>query len=401
MTLLRTLPLVSAILWLGIGFWSLGRRQLQSPYEGKLTIIAVLLGLTALDDWYIHGLADPATGTVSDPGFAVAVSNVRITIITFATLALLVAAKWLYAGHSRYDWLLLLPVAGSLAIIWGGLTSNAASAAWGPRLIRNPFLYSLWAAQQVAYVGTAIALAFLVYHRRVDLAARLRRRMFATAGSLLALLGFWLSPNIYDNVTQTAGVPWFSSLLLVPAAVILVALMPLSPAELGEMFRGFSGVQERVVAVYVFYRSGEPLVALGSTRNLPIEADQLQGILEVVGNFVETSMQKFQGYSVTSMRFDPLGILAVRGQYVIVAAVHDGRAYDALRSEILRRLRDFEARRWAQLESWENATQIAEEIADDLSSLLHRPVPRPSGLPGQPSKPPVPVPSDGKPAAPP
>jgi len=53
----------------------------------------------------------------------------------------------------------------------------------------------------------------------------------------------------------------------------------------------------RAIAVYLFYRSGEPLVALASGGNLPIEAEMLEGLLSVVGNFVETSVRGARGYA--------------------------------------------------------------------------------------------------------
>ncbi|MEK6987398.1 MAG: hypothetical protein AABX97_04780, partial [Candidatus Thermoplasmatota archaeon] len=196
---------------------------------------------------------------------------------------------------------------------------------------------------------------------------------FWTSGSLLAILAFWLTTNMYNNVTQTAGIPWLSSLLIIPASVILVALAPLTAEELGELFRAVSAVDQRVIAAYLFYKSGEPLVALSSSRSFPIEAEQLEGVLAVVGNFVETSVSAAKGYGVTAMRYDRLGILAVRGQYVIAAAVYDGAAYDALRSELVRIVRNLEQKRRHQLQTWEDATKSAEAVAEDFSNLLYRP----------------------------
>src|SRR5438034_16848 len=74
---------------------------------------------------------------------------------------------------------------------------------------------------------------------------------------------------------------------------------------------------DRVTAVYLFYRTGEPLVALAAGRTLPIEAEQLEGLLSVVGNFVETSVSGSRGYAMTSMRYENLGVVAVRGEFTI------------------------------------------------------------------------------------
>lgn len=133
--------------------------------------------------------------------------------------------------------------------------------------------------------------------------------------------------------------------------------------------------ERRVTAVYLFYRTGEPLVALAASRSLPIEAEQLEGLLAVVGNFVETSVAGARGYAVTSMRYDDLGIVAVRGEFTIAAAVYHGPTYDALRDRLLQTLRMFEERRWRDLSSWEDATAVAEAAEDELSNFLTQELP--------------------------
>jgi len=126
----------------------------------------------------------------------------------------------------------------------------------------------------------------------------------------------------------------------------------------------------RPIAVYLFYRSGEPLVALGSGRNLPIEAEQLESLLSVVGNFVETSVPGSRGYASTAMRYGEFGIVAIRGEFVIGAALYDGPIHDQLKAELLRTVRDFEERHWKDLATWEAATKLVEPASAELSKLL-------------------------------
>ncbi len=371
-TLLVVLPLASAALWMAIGVWPFVRYRYASPFQRTLTASAFLLGLYALVDWLFLHLAwfYPASD-IGPP--AVLVSEIRATIFAAAIVLVFLASKWLRSGHARYDPLLALPGAASLVVIWAGMTQDAELADWGPRLIRNTSLYAGWAGVQLAYITAAAALTLALYLARRDIPTRLRRRIFWSAASLLAILGAWATTNVYNNLAGTAGVPWFSSLLVVPAAIIVGAFLPLTTEEIGEVFREVASVGRSVQALYVFYRTGEPLAAVAASRTFPIEAEQLQGVLEIVGNFVETSMKQFRGYTVTAMRFDRLGIVAVRGQYLIVAAVYEGAAYDAIRSELLRSVRSFEERRWSGLATWEGATGIAEEVADDLSVLLQEP----------------------------
>src|SRR5204862_7870794 len=92
----------------------------------------------------------------------------------------------------------------------------------------------------------------------------------------------------------------------------------------------------RAIAVYLFYRSGEPLVALAAGRNLPIEAETLEGLLSVVGNFVETSMPGSRGYASTAMRYEEAGIVGIRGEVVIGAALDDGPCHGQVKAELRR-----------------------------------------------------------------
>ncbi len=369
--LLIALPLVSAACWLAIGIWPFVRYRYGSPFQRTLTAAALLLGVYAIVDWVFLQVNWIFPASYHDA--AILMSEVRASVFSVAVVLLFLASKWLYLGHARYDAVLVVPALASLAVIWGGMTTDVAVAEWGPQLIRDPALYAGWVGVQMVYILAAVAMTFALFRARRDMPHRLRWRIVWSAASLLAILAAWSTTNVYNNLTQTAGVPWFSSLLIVPAAIVIAAFLPLSPEEIGDVYRAVSGVERHVTALYVFYRGGEPLAAVASGQKFPIEAEQLQGVLEIVGNFVETSMKQFRGYTVTAMRFDRLGIVAVRGEFIIVAAVYEGPAYDALRSELLRGVRDFEARRWERLATWEGASGIAEEVADDLSRLLKRP----------------------------
>jgi len=361
----RILSLGSGVAWWAVGFVPVIRTRLGSRFERGLAATAFFLGGWAL----LEALYPVLSGAPPDLVFI----GFRLTFIAFGTLTLLLTTKWVARGPSRYDPLLLLPVIGSLGLAWTELPARAGSPSWG---------YGLWAVQQVAYVVASIALMVSTVRGRKNPSAAFRWRSIWTLGILLVAVAVSLSANIYETLTSALDELWSASLLLIPAVLILAAILPLSTEDWDRAFRGASAIQERVTAIYMFYRTGEPLVALASSRNLPIGAEQLEGLLAVVGNFVETSVPLSAGYAVTAMRYEGLGIVAVRGEFVIVAAVYDGPAYDALRGELTRALKAFEERSWRQLGTWEDATSIAEAAADELSNFLEHPEPTvPPGLP--------------------
>src|SRR5712664_1392307 len=335
----RIVSLGSGIAWWAVGFVPVIRTRLGSRLERGLAATAFFLGGWA----FLEAVYPVLSGASPDLVFI----GLRLTFITFGTLALLLTVKWVARGPSRYDPLLLLPVIGSLGLAWTELPARAGSPSWG---------YGLWAAQQIGYVAASIVLTVSSVRGRADPSAAFRWRSIGTLGILLAAVGLSLSANIYETLTSSFDELWSASFLLIPAALILAAILPLSVDDWNRAFRGASAIQERVTAIYMFYRTGEPLVALASSRNL-----------------VETSVPLSRGYAVTAMRYEGLGIVAVRGEFVIVAAVYDGPAYDALRGELTRALRAFEERSWRQLGTWEDATSVAEVAANELSNFLVHP----------------------------
>ena len=352
----RIVSLGSGIAWWAVGFVPVIRTRLAARFERGLAATAFCLGGWA----FLEAVYPVLSGAPPD----LVLIGLRLTFITFGTLAVLLTVKWVARGPSRYDPLLLLPVIGSLGLAWTELPARAGSPSWG---------YGLWAAQQIAYVAASIVLTASSVRGRADPTAAFRWRSIGTLGILFAAVTLSLSANIYETLTSSFDELWSASFLLLPAVLVLAAILPLSVDDWNRAFRGASAIQERVTAIYMFYRSGEPLVALASSRNLPIGAEQLEGLLAVVGNFVETSVPLSRGYAVTAMRYEGLGIVAVRGEFVIVAAVYDGPAYDALRGELTRALRAFEERSWRQLGTWEDATSVAEVAANELSNFLEQP----------------------------
>ncbi|HII39677.1 MAG TPA: hypothetical protein HA326_00460 [Thermoplasmata archaeon] len=372
------LPLVSAALWLLVGLGAFGRYGLTSPFVRALAVFCLLVSAWAFLDWFFLNFTWP------DALLARTVSNVRASTLAVASLVVLLASKWITRGHSRYDVLLALPVLGAFAIIWTGMTLDVVAAPWGPQLLRDPVRYGLYVLQPLIYFVVAAVLSVSLVRGRRDLPRRLLIPTLLSIGGLIVLVVLWLSTNVYTDLTHGGGQPLFSSVLFIPALMVAVAFVRRTPEEMGEVFRAVSDVERHVTALYVFYRTGEPLVAVGASRTLPMEAEQLEGILSLVGDFVDRSMKQFTGYAVTSMHFEHLGILAVRGEFVIVATVFEGPAYDALRSELRRSIQAFEAAHRGELQTWEGAAHIADAVADDLSALLQRPgsAPRTTGPAG-------------------
>lgn len=158
---------------------------------------------------------------------------------------------------------------------------------------------------------------------------------------------------------------------LIPAVTAMVA--PFS-------FRGRAD-DTSVRAVYLFHRSGDPLVTVASDSVLPLESTQLEPVLGAVRDFVESPEPAGRGIHQTVRRFGEEGVVGVRGQFVSACVVFHGRGDGIIRRDLVRFVREFEERNENRLESWEDATALAGEASLAMTGLMDGQVPsEPAGF---------------------
>jgi hypothetical protein len=129
--------------------------------------------------------------------------------------------------------------------------------------------------------------------------------------------------------------------------------------------------EERSVrAMYLFHRSGDPIVTMASEEASPLASELLEPVLGAVRDFVATGDQSGRRMSQTSQRFGEEGVIGVRGQYVSACAVIHGRGDGLFRRDLLRFIQDFEDRNRDRLETWESATRLVGEASEAMVSLM-------------------------------
>lgn len=150
--------------------------------------------------------------------------------------------------------------------------------------------------------------------------------------------------------------------LLIPAAAIMLAL-PFG-------IRGHAE-EKNVRAVYLFHRSGDPLVTVASDVVAPLELNQLKPVLSAVREFVESEESASRGiHHPTSKRFGEEGVVGVRGRYVSACVVFHGRNDGIIRRDLVRFVRSFEERNETRLGSWADATSLATEASLAMTGLI-------------------------------
>src|SRR5437660_9436165 len=109
---------------------------------------------------------------------------------------------------------------------------------------------------------------------------------------------------------------------IVPAAVAMLAL----PFGLRRRVE-----EKNVRAVYLFHRSGDPLVTVASEAVPPFESTQLEPVLGAVRDFIESPEPAGRGIQQTTRRFGEEGVGGGRGRFVSACVVFGGRADGLIR----------------------------------------------------------------------
>ena len=157
---------------------------------------------------------------------------------------------------------------------------------------------------------------------------------------------------------------------MVPAATLLALPFARSRAE-----------EKNVRAVYLFHRSGDPLVTVASDDVLPFESKHLEPLLGAVRDFLDSPEPAGHGIQQTTRRFGEEGVVGVRGQFVSACVVFHGRGDGNIRRDLVRFVREFEERNENRLGSWEEATTLAGEASLAMTSLMDGQVPsEPAGF---------------------
>ena len=150
----------------------------------------------------------------------------------------------------------------------------------------------------------------------------------------------------------------------------LAGLFPAVAGMVAAPFSLRSRDETAVRAVYLFHRSGDPLVTVASESVLPHESSKLEPVLGAVREFVEGEEASSGRLLQTNQRFGEDGVVGVRGQFVSACVVYHGHADGILRRDLVRFIRDFEERNGPQLETWEEATSLAGDASLALASLM-------------------------------
>ena len=100
-----------------------------------------------------------------------------------------------------------------------------------------------------------------------------------------------------------------------------------------------AGSEDSPFAVYLFSRTGTTLLATPADDRLPMEPEQVGGVLALAGGFAEGDRD-----GVVRVRYDGLGVVGMRGEQVVAAVVSSSADASDLVPELERFIRRCERR---------------------------------------------------------
>jgi hypothetical protein len=128
------------------------------------------------------------------------------------------------------------------------------------------------------------------------------------------------------------------------------------------------------VGMYLFDVAGTEPYAQASGATLPIETDQVEGILSAIGGFRAEAVGSRAGEVIARAKYDGYDILGIRGERCLMAAVSPEPIEEPLLRELHHALISLE-RRWSRgLAMPGKADNMKDARAGFLSRLFRRSV---------------------------
>lgn len=339
--------LASAAVWFGIGAAQIGGRSFRVSTGAAFIATSLLVGLYAFWDWL--GWLFGTTEGVSLPPLS------RIYLVA-AALAFLYFAKWLVHGRRWYDALAALPL-GFMALpfvvpalpylgpLWGSSLVVQEAARWSlspwPALFYLPLLYVL-----------SLILAGMQFLRQGALLALepLGRESWSTLG-ILGAAALMLALAILTNFPLLLQSPPYSATLVVPGAVLLLALRGEEANGVLQLFNLKQAFRGETLAVYLIYKSGD-LLGAAISESERADDDIFVGTLDAFQSFFTHALPFFQGQQLRTATFGEIAVLIERGRDCYLMVMTTSKRLGLIREIMRRRLRRFEEENATALEDW-------------------------------------------------
>lgn len=284
------------------------------------SLAALLQGVAALFDWTVLN--------TTDLSLALPLARARLEWILFSALSVLYFAKWTTVGRSHWDAVFAIPAAAILHLNWTVMSTGMEMAPWGPHLLLDPLYYGAYAALVLGY--NVVALVLLAKGARTALRAdrALGLPICVFLAAIVLVVGIGFATNIQTNLRATGGFPYFSSLLFIPALLLLGFMLRVSPEKMLRVWREVAlGEGRTVLAACLLDLEGDILgVATPSVDQL-VPSRGLPDILATIDGFISTAFRTSL-HTLRTIIIGDITYMVSRGSKFILVLVIQGHFHD-------------------------------------------------------------------------
>lgn len=362
-SLFLEVPILTAIVWVGVAAapWAKG---LRTGPERAFVAASLLVGLWALADWVFYHSRS------ADGSAEFLAARVRMSILVFVSLGFFYFGRWLARSRGIVDLLALVPVAGTLAIVWTvALRPVNYDSSGVPFLVRDPLWY---AAYQVQVGGYGVIAAYYIRWtlRRATFTSEATRTRLASILWILVIgLGMWVGSNVYAALSPGPTSPVVTVFPLVLGALLLVGFFRLDPQRFRRMIRKLLVTPARPTIAILYHNSGSPLAQVVLPGGRGLDPSALSDLAEAVDHVLTTALRSDAG-ALRQLRHGDFHLLFERGKFVTLVVVLEGPPSEGLRSEMRTAVRQFEATHGDRLGTWETAAAFADKALAALNEVL-------------------------------
>lgn len=358
-------PIATTTVWLGVVVLQAARYRYRTWTERFL--------LTTCACFVAYAAADAVVFWAPTAGDAWLAEVLGVTALTLSTAFFVLFAAALYGQPTRELFLVFAPSAALIAL--GPILLAAPPVAGGPGgpaflPAYDPLGFAFWAVYVDAYALTGVIPLVRTYH---EVRGQVRVSARRTFGFVLAAalgIALWIAWNVTVVLFRLTTPPFFSTLLVLPGIVALVASLPANRGPLFPGLRRTKGRSYGVQAAFLVHRSGLLIASSDVWREVGVDADLFGATLDTIQNFMQTSFPTLGGPGLRSVAFGNRTLLVERGRYAYLIVVLSGREDDPLRWTLRDLLREFESRNADALRDWTGGPEEITGTEALLSALV-------------------------------
>lgn len=364
--ILRTLPLLSAAVWLSLALFQVYRERVHTWTETFFLSACFFAGFYGVSDWLFFNAGSDESARIAASAALVAVALATMFLFLFTLV---------YIGRMKRPYFSVIAIALIVIVIVlvfgfaGFNTPDTPDELYVP--IFNPVPFVIFVAYILAF-GVASIVNLYRLHRIVrEHSERLARRTrgLLVVFTLVFVLG--LSTNGYLGVSQNTTIPPpFSTLLIVVAAATVYTLYPGTGQRISETIRRFQARRYDIKAVFLIFEDGTLIASRVKSGEKIVDTDLFSATLDVIQNFMRTSFPGLRGKWLRTIAHGDHTIVMERGRYAYLTVLLEGEEADQLRRQMRDLLLEFESKNREVLAKWRGLPSDAVGADEALTVLL-------------------------------